>query len=204
MSKYTKVRNYTDKELINHDKSIPGFRYIPNNRWLYFVRSSEDSPNKMDDKCYDMLGETCLDVHTCTTNPGTPSLFGGFKKYKKKGSAVIASNQWMYKKFSFGYHNGRMPALRLIRPIHIFRDGNLDNKTDEVEGNEQYGNFNTNIHANNYDMTSRVIKWFINGWSAGCLVFNNIKKYSKMMNWFKKAKKSGKQVNVTVLIVKEF
>jgi len=204
MSKHTKVRSYTTVELIKQAKLTRGFRHIPEEKWLLFVRSNEDTPNVFDDKCYEMFGESCVGVHSCTTNPGVPSLLGGFRKYKKSGAAVVGSDQWMYNKFAYGLHNGRMPALRLVRPIYVYRDGNLDKKIDESPEGLEHGNFNTNIHANNYDMKSKVIRWVIGGWSAGCLVFNNIPKYKRLVDYFKKLKASGEQSTVTALIISEF
>jgi len=46
------VKNYTDTELLNHAKTINGFKGFPKNKWIYSVRSSEDAENTPDDKHY--------------------------------------------------------------------------------------------------------------------------------------------------------
>ena len=201
----TKVRNYSDKELLARCYEVglsPADIY--KKEFLVLVSSNEDTPNIFDDKGYRFNENNVCDlVFTLTTNGGRNALKGGFKKYNKNGMAVIKTDQVMLDAFSYGYHNSKMPSLKQVKDIYYHRDGNLDDKTDE-EGVVYRDNYSTNFHANSYNMLSKVMRWFINGWSYGCMVCNDIPKYSEMMKRFKKLKKTGKQKYVTIILLKEF
>ena len=77
-------------------------------------------------------GEKFIDVVTGTTNPGTPVLQGGFLKYNKVGAAVVKSDTWYYDVWAYGLHMGKMPALRQVGKITVFRDGDKDSKSEEI------------------------------------------------------------------------
>jgi len=51
------VRAYTDKELLQRVKELDSFKDIPSGYWLLGVRSSEDEPNRFDDKIYLFKGK---------------------------------------------------------------------------------------------------------------------------------------------------
>lgn len=194
------VKNYTDKQLLDKVKSLPSFKGIPKDYWILAVRSDEDTFNVFDDKYYLFQGEKFILVGTCTTNPGGPSLLGGFKKYKQSGSAVIKSDEWYYDVYKYGLHNGRMPALRQVKPMKYFRDGNMDKKVDEV-GQVIEGNFSTNFHFNSYnvfDGIKNAIQKFIGEWSHGCIVANEEDKYEQTINLTKN------QPSVSLCLIKEF
>lgn len=200
---YTKVRAYTDEQLLVKAASLEDFQGYPEGRWLIAVRSNEDSPNIYDDKVYMFKGEKFVAVTTCTTNPGTPALNGGFKRYNKKGAAVIKANQWCYDAYAYGLHSGRMPALRQIGKIWYHRDGDMDSKAEEI-GEKEIANYYTNIHTNTYKYFNGVVKWFIGHWSYGCIVMNKRKTYIEWIKWFKNAKRDGSQPKVTLCIIDEF
>ncbi len=117
MSKHTKVRNYTDSELIEQMMSLPSYLCIPEGYHIIAVRSSEDDPDKFDDKMYLFKGTECISVFTCTTNTGTYGLLN-FRKWSKLGAAVIKSNEIYYFAFEKSdgkrvrHHKGKMPCLR--------------------------------------------------------------------------------------------
>ena len=200
---YTKVKSYTDKELLDRVKSLPGYLGIPNGRWFINVGSIEDTPNVYDDKSYVFEGEKFIEVMTCTVNPGTEALKGGYKRYNQVGAAVIKMNQWCYDCFGYGLHNGRMPALRQIGKIWYHRDGDGDDKSEEL-GAAEFANYNTNYHSNTYKYFNSVVRWLIGPWSYGCVVNNSRLKYIKNIKWFKAAKYSGKQRKVTMCFIREF
>jgi hypothetical protein len=203
----TKVRSYTDKELLDKVKGLKDFKGFPEGRWWIFVRSNEDTPNVYDDKGYlyeTINGQTnFIDVVSCTTNPGTEALKGGFKKFNKKGAALIKAGQWCYNSFYYGLHSGRMPALRQRLPIWYHRDGDGDLKSEEL-GEPIHDIYYTNIHSNTYKHFNNVVKWFIGAWSYGCIVINQRDKYMNHMNWFKAKRQSGEQRYVTICIIDEF
>jgi len=192
------VRKYTDLELLNRVKSISTFKSIPEGYWILGVRSLEDTPNVFDDKFYLFKGEVFIMVISGTTNPGTPILEGGFLKYNKQGAAVVKSDEWYYNLWKYGLHQGKMPALlQLGNKIKVFRDGDKDKKSEEV-GNITEGFYGINFHSNNYDLTSKIKKVEINGWSAGCQVSNDIQNYKKVIDLVKT------QPSVSYCLIKEF
>lgn len=179
------VRKYTDKELLDRVKSLSSFKSIPKGYWLLGVRSLEDTPNKFDDKFYLFKGEEFVLVLQGTTNPGTPILNKGYLEFNKAGAAIVKSNEWYYNLWKYGLHRGKMPALlQLGNKIKVHRDGDNDNKSEELGGVIE-GYYGINFHSNNYDLTTKLKKEDINGWSAGCQVSNDILNYKKVIDLVK-------------------
>ncbi len=203
----TKVKNYTDKQLLNYVKDLPSFKKIPKGRWLLGVRSNEDVYNTYDDKIYEFEGEKFIRVVTATTNAGAGVLRGGFLKYNKKGVAVLKSDEWYYNVWSYGKHRGKMPALRQVgRRVKVYRDGNKNRKTEEI-GKYELGWFGINYHTNTYNFSLanlKIVNWLIGHWSAGCQVVNNRKAYLEQMDYYKKSYEDGTQIMVTYVLIDEF
>lgn len=194
------IREYTNRELLEKVKSLPSFKEIPKGYWILAIRSKEDLFNVFDDVYFLFKGEEQILKGSCTTNPGGPALLGGFKKYNKEGAAVIKSDEWYYDVYSYGLHNKKMPALRQIKPMKYFRDGNLNKKVEE-QGKIFEGNFSTNFHFNSYsvfDGIKNAIQRFIGEWSYGCIVANEEDKYEKLIELTKKEK------SVSLCLIKEF
>ena len=195
------VRTYKDKELLDRVKSLDSFTEFPEGYWILAVRSIKDIPNKFDDKFYIYKGEEFVRVLTGTTNPGLSVLKGGWKKYNKKGAAVVKSNEWYYDVYKYGLHRGKMPALRQRKEKDIlyYRDGNNDSKSNE-SGKVYSGVIYTNFHGANYNQNSAKIKSVINGWSAGCFVANNTQEYYSTIDMFRESE----QKYFTICLIKEF
>jgi hypothetical protein len=201
----TAVKNYTSEQLLNRVKSLPSFdpkRGIPKNL-IIGVRSEEDTPNVFDDKMYAFINGQFQLVTSCTTNPGGPVLLGGWKRFNSIGAAVLKSDEVYYDAYmrsdgkSVRHHQGKMPCLRQVRSMKYFRDGNNDAKTDEV-GQIHIGNFSTNIHANNYNLSSRVVSRIIGEWSAGCQVVNVLSDYTRLLETYPFGEP------ITYVLLKEF
>ena len=203
----TKVRAYTDKQLLDKVKSLPGYKKIPKQRWILGVRSNEDIYNCYDDKFYEFEGERFIRVLTGTTNAGAGVLKGGFKKYNKKGCAVLKADEWYYNVWSYGLHRGKMPSLRQVgRKVKVHRDGNRNNKSEEL-GDYELGWYGINYHTNTYNFSSaslKVVNWLIGHWSAGCQVINSREKYLEQIEYYKKAFEKGKQIMVSYCLINEF
>ncbi len=203
----TKVRSYTDQELLQKVKSLPNFKKIPKQRWILGVRSKVDTYNTYDDKFYEFEGEKFIRVVSGTTNAGGGILRGGFLKYNKKGTAILKADEWYYNVWSYGLHKGKMPALKQIgRKVKVFRDKNMNKKSEEI-GKIELGWFGINYHTNTYDFSLKnikVINWLIGYWSAGCMVINDRKKYLEQIEYYKKAYQDGKQIMVTFCLINEF
>lgn len=192
------VKNYRDEEILERVKSLSNYGRIPRGYWMCFIRSNEDAYNKFDDKCYLWKGETFLNVTSCTTNSGAYGL-KNFKKWNKKGVAVLKSNMWYYDAWERGKHKGRMEAWRQTgAKVAVHRDGDMDRKTEEL-GKESWGYFGINIHTVSYKLVD-IVKKYIGGWSVGCMVLNATKVYR---NYLRKVDKAG-QKGMTICLLKEF
>ena len=192
------VKSYTDTQLLERVKQLKSFKQIPTEYWLLGVRSSEDAPNKYDDKFYLFDGERFLKVVNGTTNPGTPILEGGFLKYNKVGAALVAADEWYYGVWSYGLHNGKMPALRQVGPFKVFRDGDRDGKSEEIGTPIIGSNYGINFHSISNDITVKKIGENIGGWSAGCQVVSNVEQYSMIIHMVKN------QPRITYCLINEF
>jgi len=160
------VKKYTDQQILDKVKSLPGFKRFPSNFWIVGIRSNEDANDVFDDKFYFFKGEEFITVTSGTTNKGN------------KGTAVMIEGIY-YDAYLFGLHRGRMEALRQVKGINYRRDYTNDLKTNPTT--EIYSNvIGMNIHACSYDLTLNVVKKNIGGWSEGCQVMNDIKFYSSV------------------------
>lgn len=197
MSK-TKVRAYTDKELLDKVKSLSSFKVIPKDYWLLGVRSKEDTPDVFDDKFYLFKGEKFIMVTTGTTNPGKPALIGGWKKVNKDGAFVLKADYWHYNMWKPGKHKGKMKALVQTGNVATgYRDNNNNDRAEEI-GKEVKGWFGINFHTNSYTFFQGIRNWFIGEWSYGCQVPNNITDYYHIIDLI------GKQEKVTYCLLNEF
>lgn len=179
-----KVRSYTIDQLLNHAKSINGFKVFPKNKWIYGVRSNEKTPNVPDDKFYIFEEEKFITMLTGSTEPGTPILQGGFLKYNKVGAAVVKANEWYHNLWLYGLHMGKMPALRQVGEILLYRDGDMDIYAEEL-GKLIKGLFGINFHTMDYNLLSKDIETKIGTWSAGCQIVNQVEKYYQTISSFK-------------------
>lgn len=190
------VRGYGDQELLDRVKGLPSFKKIPKNYWILGVQSNEDETNKYDDKFYVFKGEEFIMVTTGTTNAGINGL-KGYDKYNKYGVAVWKTDEWYPGVWKFGKHKGKMDALRQVKPIKYYRDGNKNGKSEEI-GKEYSGIIGVNFHTNTYNKRSEAIKTLIGGWSLGCQVCNNTPHYNRIIDLVRD------QASVTYCLIKEF
>lgn len=191
------VKAYTDKQLLERVESIGG--EIPNKgKYLIIgVQSEEDSLNIFDDKFYVFDGTEFKQVSTGTTNSGKTAL-KLFGNYGLKGAAVWKTDVFYKDLYFQGLHKGRMKALRQVNPIYFYRDSDKDDKVEE-QGELFYDIIYANMHGVSYDPYSDVTKKYINGWSFGCQVWNNMSDYRNMI---KATWKRNKHVDYCLL--KEF
>lgn len=193
----TNVRSYTDRQLLGRIEEIGG--KIPNiGKYLIIgVQSNEDAFNMFDDKFYVFDGHNFKMVSTGTTNSGRTALLH-FERFNPKGTAIWKTDMFYKDLYKRGYHNGRMRALRQVKPIYHYRDKNKDSFIEE-KGDLYYDIINVNMHGVDYNPFSTIEKQNINGWSAGCQVWNRMSDYRKMVSavW-----KRNKMVDYALL--KEF
>ena len=198
-----KVRSYSDKQLLDHVKALPSFKGFPKGIWILGVRSNEDTFDTYDDKFYIFEGEKFLEVITGTTNPGGKILKGGFLRFNKVGAAVLKSDEWYYDVWKYIYRSSRGHELRQVRNMIVFRDGDMDEKAEEI-GKPIVGLFGINFHTNTFKWYNDVLNWIIGSWSAGCQVTNRRTRFLDWMNVLKKRRANGSQPFVTYCLINEF
>ena len=81
--------------------------------------------------------------------------------------------------YGLGLHRGQYQALRQVRKVKVFRDGNRDLKFDESKVDE--GLFGINIHKAGENSV------WVENWSEGCQVFKRKKDFDALMSLAKKA-----------------
>lgn len=192
--------NYSANELLKRAMQVKGFKEIPEDYWIIGIRNPQDTPDAFDDVFYLMKGTDLIMETTGTTNPGKKILKGGFRSYNSKGGAIVQSDRWYYDLWAYGKHKGIVPALRQVGAIYIHRDGDMDDKSEEL-GKAYVGNhYGINFHSASKDFNSNLVKTVVGGWSAGCQVCNNLTDYRKIINTIK----DSNQKRVTYLLLKEF
>jgi hypothetical protein len=192
------VRSYTSKQLLDKVKTLKSFVVIPSGYWILGVQSNEDAYDRFDDKFYLFKGEDFIMVTTGTTNAGSDGQ-QNFEKYNAKGVAVLPTNTWFYDIWSFGLHQGKMQALKQVKPITLFRDNIKNKKIDEVQ-QQTAALVGINFHTVSYTKKagSGYIGSTIGSWSVGCQVANNIDQYYQLLNLVKNQK------TVSYCLIKEF
>ncbi len=174
------VKRYTDKQLLDQVRTANNYLGLPKDYWILGVKSSEDGYNIFDDKFYLFKGAKFIMVADGTTNPGG-TVLKNYSKYNKKGALIVKSDEWYYDLWRPGMHNGKMKALKQAEPILYYRDGDKDNRAEEI-GELYRGMRGINFHTASYNHKVGFIKKFIGGWSAGCQVIADVEKYYKMLN----------------------
>jgi hypothetical protein len=137
-----------------------------------------------------------LEQYKCTTDPG---IYYRTNPCNVDGTAIVVPMQHR-SLWTFGYHQGKYPALVQNKPVTVFRDGNKDEtiNTDVTTGNviKQKGYFGINCHhANAKRESTQVDKW-----SAGCQVLakpNNFESFMALCQ--QSSKKWGDTFTYTLL-----
>ncbi len=121
-------------------------------------------------------------IYTITTLPGATYM----KTLKNnKGTAILAPGQYkgVYK---LDKHNGKYDALcQRNGPVKVYRDNNKDDIYDYNPNTLENGNFGINIHRSNEFWTRTTI----DGYSAGCQVFNDPSQFTSFINLVRKSAK---------------
>lgn len=163
-------------------------------KWFSFhivgIRSASNEPNKFDD-LIGIVADNTIKWFKATTNAGTYWLLN---PSNVNGTAVLKCGQYI-DSWAMGLHQGKYKALRQIKPVTVYRDGDHDAIAEE-EGKLDTGMFGINIHRANETATSVNI----DKWSAGCQVIANGIDYKQFINTCEKSK-----INFfTYTLLKEF
>jgi len=179
----TNVREYTDLEIIERVEKLPTFKGWAVGKYGFLIRSSEDEFNKFDDKFYnfEVLSEGKRPVfhslNSGTTNAGAAGL-KDYKKYNALGCAILKADTMVYGSHTYGVSKGKI-AYRQAKPWPFFRDGNKNNKSEEI-GKE----YNEIIHAHQH--RAGVASQNIDNWSVACLVRNVEQEFEDWLTWMHK------------------
>lgn len=188
------MRAYSDKQILARVQHLPSWQGFKPGVLDVWVRSKADEFNRFDDKVFTYecgLGLTPKFIMACTgtTNAGAEGL-KHFDKYNREGCAVLASDTIVYNSHAYGLHKGKYPAYRQVREFPYYRDGDKDNKAEEI-GKLHNDIIGANCHKAGWYST------YIGGWSVACLVRNQQAQFDKWMKFLNKRP-------LTVAILKEF
>lgn len=139
--------------------------------------------NKFDDvivvEYIDMYGIKSRNIFAATTDPGITSMT---KPVSYKGCAILVPGQYR-SAWKLGYHKGKYEAIVQYKPVKVYRDNNRNKVYDYNPNTLDTGMFGINIHRSNEFWTRTTI----DGYSAGCQVFNDPKDFVAFMTIVKKA-----------------
>lgn len=151
------------------------------------VRSNQDNKvtNKYDDYLVVIYNtETGIkrQIYTITTEPGLKLMKAS---NNVKGTAILAPGQYRGA-YKIDKHRGKYDALcQRNKVVKVYRDNNRDTVYDYKPESIDTGMFGINIHRSNEFWTRTTI----DGYSAGCQVFNDPKEFNSFMILVKKSSK---------------
>lgn len=166
---------------------------------LIGIRSNDLSPNKFNDLLYVVWvygGKYHCRVYEITTDPGT---YYRENPLNVNGTAILKEGQHpaMWK---LGYHRGSYEALVQKSPCTVWRDNDMDDELDFVDGTQDEGMFGINCHRANANRESTQV----DKWSAGCQVFADPLEYDDFINLCKNAENNwGNSFTYTLINEKD-
>ena len=168
-------KNYAYFEKGNYNMNIIGVRSNQNNKVT----------NKYDD-CLVLIYNTETgwkrQIYSITTEPGLSIMKA---PSNAKGTAILAPGQYRGT-YKIDKHNGKYDALcQRNKVVKVYRDNNRDEVYDYKPETIDTGMFGINIHRSNETWTRSTV----DGYSAGCQVFNDPKEFISFMNLIKKSAK---------------
>ena len=166
-------KGYTYFEKGNYNMNIIGVRSNQNNKVT----------NKYDD-CLVLIYNTETgwkrQIYNITTEPGHSSMKA---PSNAKGTAILAPGQYR-EAYKIDKHNGKYDALcQRNKVVKVYRDNNHDEVYDYKPETIDTGMFGINIHRSNETWTRSTV----DGYSAGCQVFNDPKEFISFMVLVKKS-----------------
>lgn len=181
---YTKCK-VCDFEKLFNKKGYSYFKKGNYNLNIIGVRSNQDNKitNKYDD-CLVVIYNTNTgwkrQIYTITTEPGLKFMQA---PDNAKGTAILAPGQYKGT-YKIDKHRGKYNALcQRNKVVKVYRDNNKDNIYDYKPETIDTGMFGINIHRSNEFWTRTTI----DGYSAGCQVFNDPKEFNSFMLLAKKS-----------------
>ena len=183
---YAKCKSYDFKKLFEKK----GYAYFEKGNYnmnIIGVRSNQNNKvtNKYDD-CLVLIYNTETgwkrQIYSITTEPGLSIMKA---PSNAKGTAILAPGQYRGA-YKIDKHNGKYDALcQRNKVVKVYRDNNRDEVYDYKPETVDTGMFGINIHRSNETWTRSTV----DGYSAGCQVFNDPKEFISFMNLIKKSAK---------------
>lgn len=183
------MRQYSTKELQDRFKTL-GYVW-PKGIHIIGIRAKTEIDNQFCDLLLVFDGEQCIVAGVGTTIPGRPYLL---RPMNPKGAAVLKEGQYL-NCWKVGLHN-KYEALVQCAPVTVYRDSNRDNIINEVKGTEDRGIFGIDIHHAGQNFIAK----FIDNFSAGCQVWQDIGCFNTMMTLAKR----GTQQYFSYTLLNEF
>lgn len=183
---YTKCKTF-DFERYFEKKGYAFFTNGNFNLNIIGVRSDKNNrvTNKFDDYLvviYKNILGTQRMIYSITTEPGAKFMKA---PSNAKGTAILAPGQYRGA-YKIDKHRGKYSALcQRNKIVKVYRDNNRDNIYDYKPETLDKGFFGINIHRSNEFWTRPTI----DGYSAGCQVFNDPKEFTSFMNLVQKSAK---------------
>ena len=181
---YIKCKSF-DFEKLFKKKGYVYFNKGNYNLNIIGVRSNQNNKvtNRYDD-CLVVIYNTNSgwkrQIYTITTEPGSSLMKA---PSSAKGIAILAPGQYRGT-YKIDKHRGKYDALcQRNKPVKVYRDNNKDNVYDYNPENTETGMFGINIHRSNEFWTRPTV----DGYSAGCQVFNDPKEFISFMSLVKKS-----------------
>lgn len=179
-----KIKNANFSKIFNN----LNYAYFTNGEYnlnIIGVRANMDNrvTNRYDDVIvveYKENGKLIRKMWDITTEPGSKLMRN---PSNSKGTAILVPGQYrgVYK---IDLHRGKYKALcQRNGSVKVYRDKNRDNVYDCDVNTIDKGWFGINIHRSNETYTRTTI----DGYSAGCQVFNNPKDFSEFMKLVEKS-----------------
>ena len=177
------------RQQIEHAVKVKGYSWFESNKdfdvnivGIRNTTTQNKVTNRFDDTMtlsYKVNGVWQFHQWICTTDPGIT--YTTQRLLSPLGVARLVPNQYRGT-YQIGLHQGKYEALVQRKPVKVYRDANKDLKFDETKIEE--GLFGINIHRSSPTGVSTVIE----GWSAGCQVFSNIRDFRQFMQIMNRAK----------------
>lgn len=171
------MKIYSTQELKDKFKGLG--HVWPTNIHIIGIRALKEVNNTFCDQLYCYFGDQLIVTGVGTTVPGRPYLL---KPMNPKGCAILKEGQYL-NAWKVGLHNG-YEALIQCAPIVVYRDANRDDILNEAPGSEDRGIFNIDIHHAGQNFIAK----FIDNFSAGCQVWQDIKDFNRMISLCQGAK----------------
>lgn len=169
------------KDLIEKAVKAKGYKWFTGGGKDYDVNivgvRNSDTGNAITNKFDDTLtisfkigDEWIYKEWSATTDAGMKSMMNFSNS---NGCARLVPNQYRGS-HAIGLHKGKYEALRQVGKVQVFRDKNKDEFYDETFIDEGY--FGINIHRSNPK-----VSYVVDGWSAGCQVFQKGEEFEDFM-----------------------